>query len=140
MKVIKLTKEMFKTGQPIAQGELRIWLKEYAPPSILAALGKLKNLTEIKAENGMVIIGHSESGAHHVLERAPKSKTPISKAAQALIDSTNDMLCELRIQDEVMLTHLRPQDAHKAYLLPPGVYVRSLDQEQTVEGWRKVQD
>lgn len=139
MKLIKLTPDMFKSGQPIAQGELRIWAKEYAPKSVLAALGELKNLTEIKAENGMVIVGHSETGAHHVLERVNKKKH-ISESAQALIDSTNDMLCELRIQDEVMLTHLRPTDTHKAYLLPPGIYVQSVDQENTVEGWRKVQD
>lgn len=140
MKVIKLTKEMFKSGQPIAQGELRIWLKEYAPKSLLAAVGKLKNLKEIKSENGMIIVGHSETGAHHVLERPKGCDAPMSKMAQALIDSTNDMLCELRIQDTVMLTHLRPTDTHKAYLLPPGDYIQSTDQENTVEGWRRVAD
>lgn len=139
MEIIKLTKDVFKTGQPIAQGELRIWAKEYAPKSILNALGKLKNLAELKADGDRLIVGHSESGAHHVLERVNK-KVALSKSAQVLIDGTNDMLCEIRLHEDMKLTHLRPVDNHKAYLLPAGDYIQSTDQENTVEGWRKVAD
>lgn len=139
MKIITLTKDVFKTGQPIAQGELRIWAKEYAPKSILNALGKLKNLTELKATGDMLIVGHSESGAHHVLERVDK-QIPVSKSAQVMIDAANDMLCEFKLHEDMKLTHLRPTDNHKAYLLPAGDYIQSVDQENTVEGWRKVQD
>jgi len=138
--VIKLTKDMFKSGQPIAQGELRIWLKEYAPKSIIERLNKSTNLKEIDATNGMIVVGHSETGAHHVLERPVKSDVPVSLAAQALIDSANDTICELRLQEDMLLSHSRPADNHKTYLLPAGTYIQSTDQENTVEGWVKVAD
>lgn len=139
MEIIKLTKEMFKSGQPIAQGEARIWLKEFTPKSILEKLGKLKNLQELKLENGMLIIAHSGSGHHHVLEPVAKS-IPISESAKLLIDSTNDLIGELQIANDCYLLHKRGHDTHKAFLLPAGDYIRSLDEENTPEGWRRVAD
>ena len=65
--MIYLTESMFSTGQPVAQGEVLIWMKKYAPQAVLNALTELK-LSPMKLENDQMILGHSETGHHHVLE------------------------------------------------------------------------
>lgn len=136
--MIRLTKEMFKSGQPIAQGEARIWMKEYAPKSLLEKLGTMKNLQPMKLENGQLIVAHSETGHHHVLE--PVNKTPISKAASILIDSTNELLGEIKLIEECYLKHARSNDTHGGYIFPEGDYIRVIDEESTPEGWKRVVD
>lgn len=138
-KVIRLTEEMFSTGKPFAQGEVLIWMKKYAPRSVLEGLDKLKNLKNMPLENGMMILGHSETGHHHVLEPVAKN-VPISKAAQALIDSANDTFVELKLFQECQLIHMRDIEPHKAVILPPGDYIRGIREEQTVQGWVRVAD
>lgn len=139
MAVIHLTEAMFKSGKPFAQGEVLIWMKKYAPKSVLEGLAKLKNLQEMKLENGRMILGHSESGHHHVLEPVSK-KIPLSKAAQALIDDANDTFVELKLFEDCKLVHLRDFDTHKAVVLPKGEYIRGIREEQTVQGWVRVAD
>lgn len=135
-----LTEEMFKTHapQPIAQGEVSIWMKKYAPKEIvdLAERGALK---EMKLENDRLIIGHSETGHHHVIE-AVRPSVHVSKAAQALIDETNDLFINLRLAEDCKVTHLRGYDTHTGFMLPAGDYIIRPDDEQTVEGWRRVAD
>lgn len=136
--MITLTENMFASGKPIAQGEVLIWMKKYAPKRILDLLANGK-LEEMKLEHGKMILGHSETGHHHVLE--PVDKTiPVSKAAQALIDSTNDLIVDLKIVNDCQLVHMRGHDTHGGFILPPGEYVRVIREEQTVEGWRRVMD
>lgn len=139
MKVLRLTEEMFSFGKPFAQGEVLIWMKKYAPKSVLTGLSKLKNLKDMPLEKGMMILGHSETGHHHVLEPVAK-KVSISKAAQALIDTANDTFVELKLFQECALVHKRDADTHRAVILPPGEYIRGLREEQTVEGWVRVAD
>ena len=139
MVTIQLTEEMFKSGKPVAQGEVLIWMKKYAPKSIIDGVSALKNLAPMKLENGMLILGHSETGHHHVLE--PVDKTiPFSKAAQALIDAANDTFVELKLREPCQLIHLRSTDTHSGFVLPPGEYIRGIREEQTVEGWTRVCD
>lgn len=137
--VFRLTEEMFSTGKPFAQGEVLIWMKKFAPKDVLEGVAKLKNLRDMPLENGMMIMGHSETGHHHVLEPVNK-KVPISKAAQALIDQANDTFVDLKIFQECALVHLRENDTHGTVVLPPGEYIRGLREEQTVEGWVRVAD
>jgi len=137
--IIKLTEEMFSTGKPFAQGEVLIWMKKYAPEAVLKGVAALKNLKDMPLENGMLILGHSETGHHHVLEPVAKKMT-ISKAAQALIDDANDTFVELKIFHECKLVHQRGTDTHKAAMLPPGDYIRGIREEQSVEGWKRVAD
>lgn len=138
--MITLTEEMFASGQPIAQGEVLIWMKKYAPKGILKALAdRARGMSEMKLEHGKMILGHSETGHHHVLEPVNKA-VPISQAALALIDSTNDMIVDLKIMQDCQLLHQRPNDTHGGFILPPGDYVRVIREEQTIEGWRRVAD
>lgn len=135
--MIRLTEEMFMTGKPVAQGEVLIWMKKYAPKEILENLSG--NYEEMKLENDRLIIGHSETGHHHVLE--PEDKTiPKSKAATVLIDKLKDMWMELKLQEPCELLHLRGYDTHTGFTLPAGEYIRGIREEQTPEGWRRVAD
>lgn len=139
MKILRVTEEMLSTGKPVAQGEVLIWAKKYAPKGVLAKIAALKNMKDMPLENGMMILGHSETGAFHVLEPVEK-KVPISKAAQALIDSANDTFVDLKIFQECALVHKREADNHTALVLPPGDYIRGIREEQTVDGWVRAQD
>lgn len=139
MTTINLTEEMFSTGKPFAQGEVLIWMKKYAPKAILEKIASLKNMTEMKLENGHLILGHSETGHHHVLE-AVGPKVSISKVAQGLIDKANDTFVELKLSEPCKIVHLRGFDTHKAVVLPAGEYIRGLREEQTVQGWVRVAD
>lgn len=139
MTTINITEEMLATGKPIAQGEVLIWAKKYAPQSVLDGIAKLKNLKEMPLEKGMLIMGHSETGHHHVLEPVSK-KMKISKAALALIDAANDTFVDLKIFHECALVHQRGDDTHGTVILPPGEYIRGIREEQTVQGWVRVSD
>ena len=137
--ILRLTEDMFKSGKPFAQGEVLIWMKKYAPKSVLDSLAKLKNLQKMPLENGMMILGHSETMHHHVLAPVSK-KIPISKAAQAMIDVANDTFVDLKIFSDCALNHKRDFDTHGAVVLPPGEYIRGIREEQTVQGWTRVSD
>lgn len=128
-----LTREQFATGKPFAQGELRMWLKEFSPFT-----PDEKNLNEVKAENGLLIVAHSESGHHHAIEVMERPNKTVN--AQRLIDSTNELIAVLKINEESRLIHHRANDTHAAYVLPPGEYVCRTDAEYTPEGFRKVVD
>lgn len=136
--MIHLTEEMFSVGQPVAQGEVLIWMKKYAPEAIIKGLVKLK-LMPMKLENDQLILGHSETGHHHVLE-AVRPDVHISKAAQALIDSANDNFVELRLIEPCALKHLREGDKHDTLVFPAGDYICGIREEQIPEGWRRVAD
>lgn len=136
--MIYLTEEMFSTGKPVAQGEVLIWMKKYAPKAVLTGMAKLK-LSAMPLENGMMILGHSETGHHHVLEPVAKD-VPISKAALALIDADNNTFVELRVFEQCRLMHLRGHDTHVGLVLPPGDYIKDIREEQIPEGWRQSQD
>ncbi len=136
--MIHLTEDMFKSGQPFAQGEVLIWMRKYAPQSVLSGLAGL-TLSPMKLENDQMILGHSETGHHHVLEPVDKT-VHISKAAQALIDGANDTFVELKLFEPCALRHQRGTDTHDAAVFPAGEYIRGLREEQTPEGWRRVAD
>lgn len=135
--MIHLTEEMFKSGKPVAQGEVLIWMKKYAPDAIVKGLAKLR-LEPMNLENDQMILGHSETGHHHVLEAL--RPVHVSKAAQALIDSANDNFVELKLIEPCVLRHLRDNDTHKALVFPAGDYIRGIREEQTPEGWVRVAD
>lgn len=136
--MIYITEDMFKSGQPVAQGEVLIWMKKYAPKAVLEKLAGLK-LSEMSLENGQMILGHSETGHHHVLV-ADRPQTPISKAALALIDAANDSFVELKLNEACRLEHMREGDKHNSFVFPAGDYIRGIREEQIPEGWRRVAD
>lgn len=136
--MIYLTEDMFKAGQPVAQGEVLIWMTKYAPQSVLDKTANL-NLAPMKLEEDKLIVGHSETGHHHVLEPVDESLR-ISDVVQGLIDTANDTFMLLSAKEPFQLKHLRSTDTHGAFVFPAGEYIRGIREEQTVEGWRRVAD
>lgn len=132
--MITLTEEMFAEGKPFAQGEVVLWMKKYAPKWVLDALDGVQ-FKEVKLDGDSLILGHSETGHHHVLEpEAPGA------SISARVDAANDNFMEVNISAPCKLVHMRSFDTHEGFLLPPGEYIRRIREESTVDGWVRVAD
>jgi hypothetical protein len=88
-----------------AQGEIQIRRIAAVPVDVSA----------LAPENGKLIIGHSETGHHHVLERP--AKVSVAKTAPdgmrilyAILDEPNTLI------------HERGHDTHQPLALEPGIY------------------
>ena len=138
-----LTEEMFSTGQPVAQGEVLVWMKKYAPKRVVELFEK-GEMQAMKLNSNQLIVGHSETGHHHVLEpvRAPKAKAklPMDPVVEALVSKANDTLMYLNLKEPCNLTHQRSFDTHQGFTFPAGEYYRLIREEQSPEGWRRVAD
>ena len=89
-----------------AQGEISITRVDAIP----------KNVKPMNAENGKFIVGHSETGHHHVMERPgaqffePVKQPDGMTVLFAILTSANE------------LTHLRGYDTHETIAFQPGMY------------------
>lgn len=88
-------------------------------------------LVEIQPEGEHLIVTHSETGHHHVLDR---------KDAQMFENKDNALEAFLVLHRESELTHLRSYDTHEPILLAPGQYKIRRQREYTPEGFRRVAD
>lgn len=88
-------------------------------------------LVTVAPERGHLIVGHSETGHHHVIdaERATMYRLP-----EEIYE------CFLVVSDTAVLEHLRSYDTHEAIELTPGNYRVRRQREYTPEGWRQAQD
>ena len=104
-----------------AQGDILIQRIEKLPAGVVP----------VEAENGRVIVTHSETGHHHVMlaERTKAYKLP---------DSIMDIF--LAVEQGDTLEHLRPNDTHESIAFEPGIYHVRRQREYTPEGWRRVED
>ena len=85
-----------------------------------------------KAEKGLWIVTHSETGHHHVV---------LEKSAQMLIDKTNEFIAYLNIKEDCEIKHMRDFDTHKSIAFNKGDVIKVRRQrEYTPQGWRKAQD
>lgn len=93
-----------------------------------------KDYESVKPEGSNLIIAHSETGHHHVID--------ISKSKQAdfLINKTNQFMARLVLGDDCYVDHLRGFDTHETLKLPKGKYVVRYAREYSPEGLRKVMD
>lgn len=85
----------------------------------------------VQPENGRVIVTHSETGHHHVMEAARVEM-------YSLPDSIMD--CLLVVNEPAALEHLREFDTHEAILFERGIYHVRRQREYTPEGFRRVED
>jgi hypothetical protein len=104
-----------------AQGDIMIIKLDVAPD--------VTGLTEVQPEGENLIVTHSETGHHHVLER------DVAK----MYEST-DLEAFLVLHDEGTLRHLRDNHTHESLKLPAGSYKVIRAREYTPEGYRRVQD
>ena len=109
------------TERPSFQGDLCIRRVTAMPHGLLPAT----------VEDGRYVVAHSETGHHHVID---------SRAAQMLIDSTNELIAYLAVVEPTVLEHLRSFDTHESYLLEPGHYEVRRQREHVPEGWRRATD
>lgn len=92
------------------------------------------NYQTMQPEQGHLIVAHSESGHHHVIDISR------SKQADLIIHKTNNLIGRLVLGEDVEVEHLRSFDTHKTLKLPAGKYVLRYRREYTPEGLRRVQD
>lgn len=90
-----------------------------------------KNAVEVQPEGKYVIVTHSETGHHHVMER---EKVKMYQLPDSIMD------CLLVVSDPVALEHLRDYDTHEPIMFDKGTYHVKRQREYTPEGFRKVQD
>lgn len=85
-----------------AQGELTITRLSKAPKNTGAA---------IEAVAGKVIVGHSETGHHHVVD-----------AGCATLTRIDQFTAYLDVKKPTQIDHLRDHDTHPSIALRPGMY------------------
>jgi hypothetical protein len=94
--------EALKFEKIAAQGELTITRLALAP----------KKLGEIVAPvNGKLIVGHSETGHHHVVD-----------AGCAVLTRVDEFTAYLDVKKPTQIDHLREHDTHPSIALQPGMY------------------
>lgn len=96
-----------------AQGEIRCFRVDAMP----------KGLKPLVREKGHLIIGHSETGHHHVLlaERAEVFEATTAPEGMRVLYALLETPGELR--------HLRDYDTHGSHFFEPGIYMFRADRE-----------
>lgn len=104
-----------------AQGELYVTRIAALPTNVVA----------VPPDGGRVIVGHSETGHHHVMtaERTTLYRLP---------EEIYELFLVVDQPDE--LTHLRSFDTHEPIRFEPGIYRVRRQREYTPEGWRRAAD
>ena len=88
-------------------------------------------LERVEQEDGFLIIGHSETGHHHVMEA---THTEMYRLPEELYE------CFLKVDEETILQHLRSYDTHEDIQFTPGFYRVIRGREHVAEGWRPSTD
>lgn len=70
----------------------------------------------MKAENGKFIIGHSETGHHHVIDANGASVAVMDRAPEGM------RILRAILETAVSLDHQRDHDTHESIMLEPGEY------------------
>jgi len=96
-----------------AQGEIRIFRIDELP----------RGIEPLEKEKGRYIIGHSETGHHHVLE----AEHPQVYQAKDAPDGMRVLYAILETPGS--LEHLREHDTHAPHALGPGIYMFRTDRE-----------
>lgn len=89
-----------------AQGELTV-----------RRIGKLPaGCTPMKPESGRYIVGHSETGHHHVIDADGAAVSVLDKPPEGM------KILYAILENPSSLVHLREHDTHEPIALEPGVY------------------
>ena len=89
-----------------AQGEIRTYRIDQIP-------GDVKPLAK---ERGRFIIGHSETGHHHVIEAKGANVSVLDKQPEGM------RVLRAILENPTALDHLRDHDTHDSIQLDPGLY------------------
>lgn len=92
--------------------------------------------TPVTPEGGYVIITHSETGHHHVMDADAVTllERPQDKAPEGM------EILRAIVSSPTPLVHLRSHDTHAPIMFETGVYEVRHQREYTAEGYRRAQD
>lgn len=123
-------------SRPSSHGEVTFVQIESFPDSVG---------NSIPLESGRHILGHSESGHHHVLDRVENIERYYDTSSPDISDAniSAPVRSFLRvIQDDVKLEHMKAKGTHHhgEQVLPVGNYLVTTGVQYTPEGMRRVSD
>jgi hypothetical protein len=95
-----------------------------------------QGLVEVQREQGKIIVTHSETGHHHVIERP---RVTMHQDADPLI-AWLEVHDEADLPQIAELVHERDFDTHETWELPVGKYKVVRQRERAPEGWQRAQD
>lgn len=99
---------------------------------LIERIGELpQGVESVAPEKGLVIVTHSETGHHHVMDR---KTTEMYRLPDSIYD------CFLVVSEPTPLVHLRDYDTHEPIMLDKGAYRVRRQREYTPEGFRRVED
>ena len=94
-----------------AQGEITIRRIGDVPDKI-----GMTGYTAMKSEDGKFVIGHSETGHHHVIGAQGASVDVLDRPPEGM------RILRAILQNPTVLEHQRPHDTHEPIMLDPGEY------------------
>jgi hypothetical protein len=95
-----------------AQGEIMIRRIGNLPSDRALPAG----YTTLPAEKGVLIVGHSETGHHHIIDARHGSVAVMDKPPEGM------RILRALIEQPTPLKHLRETDTHQPIMLEPGEY------------------
>lgn len=90
---------------------------------------------EVEPENGVFILAHSETGHHHVIDRA---HVKVSEQTENVPSGMG--ILQMIVDSPSTIEHLRSTDTHEPLMLGAGLWEVRLQREYTPEGYRRVAD
>ena len=82
-----------------------------------------RGCTPLTQENGKLIVGHSETGHHHVLDAACADVVVLDRPPEGM------RILYAILREPTPLEHLRPHDTHEPVMLEPGTYEMRIARE-----------
>jgi hypothetical protein len=86
---------------------------------------------DTRDESGRLIVGHSETGHHHVIER---------QDVRMFTSPSDDLTSYLDVPGMAKLEHVRGFDTHAPIELPPGRYMVKRGRQFGPHGWERAID
>jgi hypothetical protein len=113
---------MIEVNEMAAQGDVLFRRIASLPPDVSE-----------DTSNGHIVVAHSETGHHHVIE---------DREVRLYEKHTRDpMICFLSVDgDFAELVHLRPHDTHETLRLRHGIWEVRRQREWSPEGARQLED
>jgi hypothetical protein len=96
--------------------QMELYARQGEVTIIKLADAVLPDWPALPMEDGKLIVGHSETGHHHVIER------PASVKIVRKIDTGAMTVLRAIVTEPTRVVHLRAHDTHMPINLPPGVY------------------
>ena len=106
-------------GQYCAQGDLNIYVCDEIP----------EGLEELKPENGVHVLAHSETGHNHEIA-----------AESVRVFRQDEFISYMEVTKPAEIRHLKSFDKHETLLVPPQKYRFGRQREYIADGFRIAAD